>query len=109
MKSTFACLIALSALVLSASADVTAKFTDVHMCCGSCVKLAQNTVTNLSGVVAVASQEDKTIVLTGPDVATLQKATDELTDAGFFGKCDNADIKINAVTEPKARKCKHSM
>jgi copper chaperone CopZ len=104
MKSTLACLIALSSLVVSASADVTAKLTEVHMCCGSCVKLAQNTVTNLSGVSAVASMEDKTIVLTGPDTATVQKAANELTDAGFFGKSDNGDIKINAMTGAKGMK-----
>jgi copper chaperone CopZ len=105
MKSTFACLIAVSAMAVSAlAADVTAKLTDVHMCCGSCVKLAQNTVTNLAGVTAVASQEDKSIVLTGPDTMTVQKAVNELTDAGFFGKSENADIKVNAVTGAKGAK-----
>jgi copper chaperone CopZ len=97
-------LIALSTLVASAKADVTAKLSDVHMCCGSCVRIAQNTVTNLSGVKAVASQEDSTIVLTGPDTASLQKAVDELTSVGYFGKSDNADIKVTDVTGAKGSK-----
>ena len=86
-------------MVVSAlAADVTVKLTDVHMCCGTCVKIAQNTVTNLAGVTAVASQEDESITLTGPDLASLQKAADELTAVGYFGKSDNATIKVSTST-----------
>ncbi len=99
MKSAFVCLLAGLTLAGSAfAADVTVKLSDVHLCCPSCVKLAQNTVTNLSGVSAVASQEDDTITITGPDKASLQKAADELIAAGYFGTSSDADIRITSKT-----------
>ena len=66
-------------LVSARGADVTTKLTDVHLCCKSCVNLAQKTVAdNVPGATAVASQEDDTITVTGPDTATVQKAVDAL-------------------------------
>jgi len=100
MKSAFACLFAMGAMLVSArAADVTTKITDVHLCCKSCVTLAQKSVAdNVPGATAVADQESDTITVTGPDTATVQKAADALVKAGFFGKSSNADIKISAVT-----------
>jgi copper chaperone CopZ len=100
MKSAFACLFALGAMLVSArGADVTTKITDAHLCCKSCVNLAQKTVAdNVPGATAVASQEDDTITVTGPDTATVQKAANALVKAGYFGKSSNADIKITPNT-----------
>ena len=86
-------------LVSASAADVTAKITEVHLCCKSCVNAAQKAVAdNAPGAQAVADQEAETITLTGPDAATVQKAADALVKAGYFGKSSNADIKISAVT-----------
>jgi copper chaperone CopZ len=100
MKSAFACLFAMGALLVSArAADVTTKITDVHLCCKSCVTLAQKSVAdNVPGATAVADQESDTITVTGPDTATVQKAADALVKAGYFGKSSNADIKISTDT-----------
>jgi copper chaperone CopZ len=100
MKSAFACLFAMGALLVSArAADVTTKITDVHLCCKSCVNLAQKTVAdNVPGATAVADQETDTITVTGPDTATVQKAANALVKAGYFGKSSNMDIKITANT-----------
>src|ERR1035438_9337630 len=100
MKSVYACLLAVGAMLVSArAADVTTKITDVHLCCKSCVNLAQKAVADkVPGATAVADQEEDTITLSGPDNATVQKAADVLVKAGFFGKSSNADIKINSDT-----------
>jgi copper chaperone CopZ len=100
MKSAFACLFAMGALLVSArAADVTTKITDAHLCCASCVNLAQKTVAdNAPGARAVADQKSNTITVTGPDTATVQKAADALVKAGYFGKSSNADIKISTAT-----------
>ena len=104
MKSALACLFALSAMLVSAkAADVTTTISDVHMCCPTCVKLAQACVTNIPGATATASQEDGTVVLTAPDTATLQKAANALTAAGYFGKSSNPAIKIDASTGAKGQ------
>lgn len=106
MKSAFACLFAAGAMLVSASAaDVTAKITDVHLCCKSCVNAAEKAVAdNAPGATAVADQEAETITLTGPDAATVQKAANALVKAGYFGKSSNPAIKITADTGAKGQK-----
>jgi copper chaperone CopZ len=105
MKTVFLSLLATSAMLVSAgAADVTDKITDVHMCCKSCVNVAQKTVSDKApGATAVASQEDENITVTGPDNATVQKAVDALVKAGFFGTSTNPDIKITANTGAKGQ------
>jgi len=105
MKSAFSCLFAVAAMLVSArAADVTAKITDVHLCCQSCVTLAQKAVAdNVPGATAVADREADTITLTGPDTATVQKAAAALVKAGYFGKSSNPDIKISSDTGAKGQ------
>ena len=105
MKSIIACVAAVSAMLVSArAADVTAKITDVHICCKSCVTLAEKAVAEVPNVTAKADQEEGTVTLPGPDTASVQKAADALIAAGFFGKSNNADIKSNASTGAKGEK-----
>ncbi len=72
--------------------------SDVHMCCGNCVKGAAAAVKSIDGVTAVGSTADHTVVVTAPDKATAQKAVDALTGAGFFGKSSSDDIKVSTDT-----------
>ncbi len=105
MKNIFTSLVIGVALTLSArAADVSVKISDVHMCCDSCVKGAEKAVAEIKGVTAVASKEDKTVILTGPDKAAVQKAADALVAAGYFGKSSEAGIKITATTGAKGHK-----
>jgi periplasmic mercuric ion binding protein len=86
------------------AADVSAKLSDVHICCKSCVTGAEKAVATVPGAKAAVSQDDETVTITGADKATVQKAVDALTEAGYFGKCDNADIKVSAATGAKGAK-----
>lgn len=105
MKKLFASLVAVSALVWSAqAADVTAKISDVHLCCQSCVKGVQKAVATVPGATAAVDQDAETVTLTGPDADTVQKAADALTAAGYFGKSDNDSVKINSSTGAKNAK-----
>ena len=101
MKSFFATTILALALAGSAYAEATVKLTDVHLCCQSCVKGVQKAVAKVPGVKAESDMDDKTISLTAPDNATLQKGVDSLTAAGYYGKSSEADIKVNAETGAK--------
>ncbi len=93
------------ALSLTAgAADVT--LTDVHLCCGSCVKGAEKAVAEVAGLTAKADQDASTVILTAADTATLQKGVDALTTAGFFGKSSDPSIKVNAETGAKNQKVK---
>ncbi len=105
MKNNLTSLVIAFALTLSArAADMTVKISDVHMCCDSCVKGAQKAVAEIKGVTAEASKEDRTVTLTGPDTASVQKAADALVAAGYFGKSGDAGIKIVSTTGAKGHK-----
>ena len=105
MKNLFASAILGLALAFSAqAADVSVKLTDVHLCCQSCVKGVQKAVGQVPGVTAEADMDEGTVNLIGPDTATVQKAVDALTSAGYFGKSSDASIKVNADTGAKDQK-----
>jgi len=106
MKTIIASLAIALTVALSAHADSTVKLTDVHLCCQSCVKGVNKAVSKVDGVKADASMDDKTITLTGPDAATVQKAVDALTSAGYYGKSSDAAIKVNGETGAKGEKVK---
>jgi copper chaperone CopZ len=82
----------------AAPSTYTVTLSSVHMCCGNCVKGASKAVSSLSGVTAVGSTDDGSVVVTAPDKATAQKAVDALTNAGFYGTSSSADIKVNSDT-----------
>jgi copper chaperone CopZ len=77
------------------AADTTVTLSDVHVCCGNCVKNADATAATVSAK-AVADQSARTIVVTAPDAATAQKAVNALIGAGFYGKSSDASIKVEA-------------
>jgi copper chaperone CopZ len=107
MKNLIVSLITPMFLAVSAVAgDVSAKITNVHLCCQSCVKGVQKAVAQVPGVTAAVDQEESTVTLTGPDTAALQKAADALVAAGYFGKSSDSAIKINAETGAKDQKVK---
>jgi periplasmic mercuric ion binding protein len=102
MKTILVAMTMAIALSLSVqAADTTATLTDVHICCQSCVKGVAKAVADVKGLTAKADQEAGSITLTGPDTATVQKGTDALVAAGFFGKSSNAAIKVSAATGAK--------
>ena len=88
----------------SARAEVTAKISDVHLCCKGCVNGVEKAVSKVSGATASADQDAGTVTLSGPDTATVQKAADALVAAGYFGKSSDDKIKIHSNTEAKGEK-----
>ena len=102
MKKIFTTLAMALALTVSLrAADATDTLSDVHICCGSCVKAINKIAATVPNLTATADQDAGTIVLTAPDTATIQKGADALVAAGFYGKSSDSAIKINAVTGAK--------
>jgi len=96
---------AVLALTLAAAhADSSVKLSDVHLCCQSCVKGVDKAVAKVPGVTAKSDMDDKTVSLTGPDTATVQKAVDALVAAGYYGKSSDDSIKVSAETGAKDEK-----
>ena len=105
MKNSVASIMIACALTLSArAADVTAKISDVHLCCQGCVKGVEKAVGEVKGATASVDKDAGTVNLTGPDTATVQKAADALVAAGYFGKSSDAGIKLAADTGAKGKK-----
>ena len=85
------------ASILAAACSLHAanvKLTDVHLCCGGCVKGAEKAVASISGAKAECDEDASSVTVSAPDAATLQKAVDALTEAGYFGKSSDAAIKL---------------
>ena len=105
MKTILASAAVAFALAVSArAADVSVKLTDVHICCQSCVKGIQATVSKVSGLAAQTDQDEGIITLTAADKATVQKGVDALVAAGYFGKSSDPNIKVKADTGAKDQK-----
>jgi copper chaperone CopZ len=105
MKKIFAALTLMLAIALSGrGAEVTVTLTGVHLCCQSCVKGVAKAVADVNGLTAKADEDAGTVILTGPDTATVQKGADALVAAGFFGTSSDATIKLNADTGAKNQK-----
>jgi copper chaperone CopZ len=106
MKSILASVVLALTLALSAGAETAVKLTDVHLCCQSCVKGVQKIVSKVDGVTAVSDMDERIISLTGPDVATVQKAVNALVAGGFYGKSSDPAITLNSETGAKDEKVK---
>lgn len=107
MKNLMVTAIVTLAFALTVRAgEVSAKLTDVHLCCPSCVKGVKKAVEGVPGATASANQDEGTVTLTGPDTATVQKAADALVAAGYYGKSGDPAIKLNAETGAKDKNVK---
>jgi copper chaperone CopZ len=101
---SFACVLALCTSVRAA--ETTAKISDVHLCCKSCVKGVEKAVDTVSGAKAEIDQDAGTVTLSGPDAATVQKAAGALVQAGYFGKSSDSNVSLDASTGAKGEKVK---
>ena len=101
IKLLAATIVALALAGSVRAADVSVTITDVHLCCQSCVKGVAKAEAKVAGLTAKADEDADTVTLTGPDTATVQKGADALVAAGYFGKCADATIKVNAATGAK--------
>jgi len=104
MNKSILTLIVTAALTAFAQAESTVKLTGVHLCCNSCVKGVDKAVGTVTGVTAASDKEAGTVTLTAPDAATAQKAVDALVAAGYFGKSEDAAVKVSSETGAKDAK-----
>ncbi len=100
MKLLLTTLFTAFALTFAAQADdVTAKMSDVHLCCDSCVKGVNKAIATVPGVTATVDKDAGTVTLTGADKATVQKGADALVAAGYFGT--SSDVTLDSSTGAK--------
>ena len=81
----------------AARAEVTVTVSEMHLCCPGCTNAVEEAVAKVEGVKCVASQKERTTVLTAADLPTMQKALNRMARAGFCGKLDNEDLKFKEI------------
>ena len=104
MKILFTAVLAFAVLAFTAHADLTVKVSDVHLCCGKCVNGVKKAVATVPGVTAEVDQDGGSVSLTGADAATVQKAADAITEAGYYGTTTDATVKLSSATGAKGAK-----
>lgn len=90
----------------AARADTTVELKNTHLCCGQCVKAANETLKGVDGVTGKVDAKAKTITITAKDDATAQKAIDALAAAGFHGETGNGKVTVKDDSGVKAGKVK---
>jgi mercuric ion binding protein len=110
-----AVVLALSLAGAVRAAELTAKLTDVHLCCKGCTSTLEKAVGKVKGAKAVASTSTKegetlgTVTVTADSKENLQKAIDAIAAAGFHGKIDNKDVKFKMVSLDKEARGKNKV
>ena len=97
-----------SALLLCASADPaqagSVNVKGVHLCCGACVRDANDALDGIKGVKdVVANRDSKTVTFAAEDDAAAKAGVKALAEAGFHGKATHGD---KALPLPAAGKFK---
>ena len=105
MNKTLASVLVTLALTVAVRAETTAKISNVHLCCQSCVKGVEKAVADVKGVTATVDKDAGTVTLAGDDQASVQKAADALVAAGYYGKADSG-IKLASDSGATGKKVK---
>lgn len=82
---------------------VMVTLSEVHLCCGACVKAVEKAA-RIDGVQAEVSQDEGAVVLTAGSYKDVQSSIDEIAKAGFSGKIEDetqaAHVKFRAIKTP---------
>lgn len=102
LRITLALLFSFALFSSAAHAATTVTLTNMHLCCGKCVKAVQAAVKEVPGAkVAVTAKEGKAVV-TASDDKTAQAAIDAIAAAGFHAVTDNEDLTMKDDSGVKA-------
>jgi copper chaperone CopZ len=84
--------VAVALLNVAAARAGDVKIEGVHICCGQCVNIAQNTLKGVDGVSSAKADKDSgSITLTAADDKAAAAAIDALAKAGFRGTAKYGD------------------
>lgn len=81
-----------SAAAVRAESKVT--LSDMHLCCGACVRAVDAAVAKVEGASAAVDRQAKTVTITAKDDETAQAAVDAIAAAGYHGKSSSDKIAM---------------
>lgn len=96
MKSIVSCAVAGLVLSLASAAQAgQVSVTGVHICCGNCVRAANDALKGVEGVSDVAvNQPAKSVTFTAASDAAAEAGVKALADAGFGGAAKHGDKDV---------------
>lgn len=84
-------------------AEVTAKLTNMHICCGGCTKGILKAVDGMTAVKVMVDQDSEETTITGSDAASVQKAIDAIAAAGYHATVAGQGVSMAAGTAPDGK------
>lgn len=78
---------------IAAQADEV-KLSNVHLCCGSCVKGVEKVAAKVSGATVAIDKDAGTVAISSSSKVALQQTVDALVAAGYYGKSSDSSIKL---------------
>jgi copper chaperone CopZ len=102
IAAAVAVLLVVGFLMGADDAKVTVTISEMHVCCGACIKAIEKAAAKVPGVEAKVEQEsgeqdEGMAVLTAANYETIQKAIDEIAKAGFHGDLDSDKVKFAPI------------
>jgi copper chaperone CopZ len=92
LRSGLVLLSAAGLLGAAAVAETKVEVSNVHLCCGACVKAVGKALKGVDGVKGKCDQKAGTVMITAPDDETAQKSIEALAAAGFHGRLDTKAV-----------------
>lgn len=77
------------------------KLSNVHLCCGACVKGVEKVAAKVSGASVTVDKDAGTVTISSSTKAAIQQTVDALVAAGYYGKSSDSSIKLAANTGAK--------
>ncbi|MCA9176428.1 MAG: hypothetical protein KDB14_18200 [Planctomycetales bacterium] len=101
-KRALAAIFAVLLMSAAAQAETTVALSEMHLCCGACVRGVENAVKSVTGAsVAVDKDAGKATVTAGSDEVA-QQALDAIAKAGFHAKSSHDSIRMKDDSGVKA-------
>jgi periplasmic mercuric ion binding protein len=95
-------LVAVSLVMGADSPKVTVTVSEMHVCCGACIKAIEKAIAKVPGVEGKVEQEsgeegEGMATLSAANYELIQKAIDEIAKAGFHGDLDSDKVKFAPI------------
>ena len=95
---------ALASATSAVAEDVTVTFTDMHICCGACVKAIDAIAAKVDGAKVEVNQDESSVTITAADAKTVRKAINRLAAGGFHGATTDKKMSMRAQKDAPSGK-----
>jgi len=94
MRITLAVAACAMLIATAARAETKVTVSEMHLCCGACVKAVQKAIDGVEGATVTIDRKAGSSAITAANDETAAKAVKALADAGFHGKTDNEKVAM---------------